>query len=470
MYEVAKLAFAGRLEEEYEFLPEKIISGTRPTYRCCVYKEREIVRRRVRLCMGKPQGPEDDGNLLQVIEPACADCPISSYVVTNNCQNCVGKSCIKSCRFGAITPGRKQSEIDPNKCRECGMCAKACPYNAIVHLQRPCKSSCPVGALTYNEEGLSVIDESKCIRCGQCIIHCPFAAIGWKAMFVQVIEAIRSGREVYAMCAPATEGQFGKDITMASWKKAMKEVGFTDFVEVGLGADLTTAAEAEEWYEASQKGEMRTTSCCPGFVNMIQKHYPKLEKYISTAVSPMCQASRMLKAQHPGCVVVFIGPCLAKKSEITDQKIEGNADYALSYSEIMAIMRAKNVEFEPVENTVQEASLYGKRYATSGGVSNSVLEYLKETGRGSDLKVARVSGGADCKKALKMAELGRLEEDFIEGMACEGGCFYGPMSIDNSPKAVRNRNELLSHADGRTIVENLAPVDRDSFSGYRTEE
>ena len=92
-----------------------------------------------------------------------------------------------------------------------------------------------------------MIDEEKCIRCGKCIHSCPFGAIGSKTWIVDVINAINSGKHVYAMLAPATEGQFGPDITMASWRKAMKELGFTEFVEVGLGGDLTAKYEAEEW-------------------------------------------------------------------------------------------------------------------------------------------------------------------------------------------------------------------------------
>ena len=180
LYFVAKASFEGTLEEERDLIPEKMIEGPEPTFRCCIYKEREIVRQRIRLAEGKAPGAEDDGNIVQVIKSACADCPISSYVVTNNCQNCLGKDCIKACRFGAIEPGHTRSRIDPQKCKECGMCAKACPYNAIAHVSRPCKDSCPVDAISYDEYGVSVIDEEKCIRCGQCAAKCPFGAIDHK--------------------------------------------------------------------------------------------------------------------------------------------------------------------------------------------------------------------------------------------------------------------------------------------------
>ena len=459
--EVARLAFAGELEERKDDIPYKLIPGPTPQFRCCIYKEREIIRQRVRLAEGKAPGVKDDGNIIQVINSACEDCPISSYTVTENCQNCLGKACINACKFGAIEAGRHRSHIDPSKCKECGKCADACPYNAIAHLQRPCKFSCPVDAISYDEYGISVIDDEKCIH------SCPFGAIGSKTWIVDVINAIKSGKHVYAMLAPATEGQFGPDITMASWRKAMKELGFTEFVEVGLGGDLTAKYEAEEWREAYQEGKKKVTSCCPGFVNMVRKHYPELSDAVSTTVSPMCAVSRMIKAKDPEAVTVFIGPCLAKKSEIVDQKIEGNADYAMTYSEIRAMMRAKGVALEPVENTYQEASVFGKRFGNSGGVAAAVQESLKESGNNIDVKVYKANGAAECKKALLLMKVGRLPEDFIEGMACDGGCVGGPSSFKDQMLAKKSRDALIKEADDRGIYKNLSNYDEDSFSMHR---
>lgn len=467
--EVAKLAFEGKLEEEREFLPEKMIPGPIPHFRCCIYKEREIVRQRIRMAEGKAPGPVDDGNVVQVIQAACADCPISSYIVTDNCQNCLGKACLNACRFDAIHPGDKKSKIDPNKCKECGLCAKACPYNAIAYLKRPCKFSCPVDAIEYDENGLSLINEEKCIRCGACIHTCPFGAIGTKSSIVDVIDAIKSGVPVYAMVAPATEGQFGKNISMGSWRKALKEVGFTDMIEVGLGGDLTTYSEAVEWYEAYQKGENKTTSCCPGFVNFIRKHYPESADLISTTVSPMCGVSRMIKAKEPDAVTVFVGPCVAKKSEVADQKIPGNADFAMVYSEIKAMLRAKKIHLEPVEEAYQESSVFGKRYGNSGGVTDSVIQYLKELGHDEELSVCRANGIAECKKAMTMLKLGRLKEEFVEGMCCEGGCVGGPSRNQGSRTVKKDRDFLIDQADGRNITENLSHYDLDSFSMHRDE-
>lgn len=466
MYEIAKLTFEDRLDE-VDYLPEVIVQGTIPTLRCCVYKEREIVRQRLRLAMNKPAGKYDDGNIIQVIEPACADCPISSYVVTNNCQNCLGKACLSSCKFGAIREDRHQSVIDSNKCKECGMCAKACPYNAIAHLERPCKKSCPVNAISYNDNGLAVISEEKCIKCGNCVTRCPFGAIGTRDSIVDVIKALKSDAKVFAMIAPATEGQFGEKIGVASIKNAILELGFDGFYEVGLGADLTTSVEATEWYEANMNGEMKTTSCCPAFVNMINKHFPELKEHISSAVSPMCATSRIIKALHPGCITVFIGPCVAKKSEITDQKLEGNADYAIGYNEFRAIMKAKGIKFVRTEEVHQTCSLSAKKFASAGGVANACIEYLAEEGIEADLSIMRVCGGDECRKVLRQAKAGKLNAQFIEGMACDGGCIAGPSSHDNNVLMAKSRKFLLEQADTRTIHESLKAVENVEFSMHR---
>ena len=456
LIETARLAWEGVLDERKEEIPYKLIPGPQAKFRCCIYREREIIRQRVRLAEGLcPSNGKDTTNIVQVIGAACEGCPIARFTVTDNCQLCMGKACQNSCNFGAISMGRDRAYIDPDKCKECGKCAQACPYNAIADLTRPCRKACPVDAITMDENGLVEIDESKCIQCGACIHGCPFGAIGSKSFMVDVINMIRAGKKVVAMVAPATEGQFGPEITMASWKTALKKIGFADMVEVGLGGDLTAAAEAEEWAEAYKNGKKMTTSCCPALVNMIRQHFPTLLENMSTTVSPMCAVSRMLKEEDPKTVTVFIGPCIAKKSETLDLNIKDNADYALTYSEIRAAMKAKNVELEPEENTYQESSVFGKRFGNGGGVTAAVLECLKETGENTDIKVNKCNGAAECKKALMLLKVGRLPEDFIEGMVCEGGCVGGPSKHKSEVEARKSRDILIGQADDRGVHANL---------------
>lgn len=467
LYEVAKLAYAGELDDMKEELPYKLIPGPQAHFRCCIYKEREVIRQRIRLAEGKCPGEKHSKNIVQVINSACEGCPISRYVVTDNCQKCMAKACQQSCHFGAISMTRDRAYINPSKCKECGQCSKACPYNAIADLMRPCKRSCPVDAITMDENGLCEIDETKCIQCGKCIHSCPFGAISSKSFIVDIINDIRAGKRVVAMLAPSTEGQFGDDITMASWRTALMKIGFADMVEVGLGADMTAASEAEEWAAAFKEGKKMTTSCCPAFVNLIKQHFPTLLENVSNTVSPMCAVSRMLKAQDPDVVTVFIGPCVAKKSEAADESLENNADYVLTFGEIRAMLRARDVTIMPEENTLQEASVFGKRFGNGGGVANAVTECLKETGENADINVMKCDGTAECKKALLLLKAGRLPADFIEGMACEGGCVGGPSRHADVLKSKKSRDKLISQADERNVHDNLKNYEMNSFSMHK---
>ena len=428
LYQVAKLAYAGELEEKKEELPYELLPGPQAKYRCCVYKEREVVRQRIRLVEGKcpsetPKTGKD--NVVQVIEAACADCPLSHYIVTDNCRKCMAKACQQACKFGAVSMGRDRAYIDPDKCKECGQCAKACP----------------------------------------------FGAIGSKTDIVDVIKDMRAGKRVVAMVAPAIEGSFGVDITMDSIRTACKKIGFEDMYEVAIGGDLTAGSEAKEWLEANKEGKKMTTSCCPAFVNMIKKHFPELTDNISTTVSPMCAVSRMLKAKDPEIVTVFIGPCIAKKDERRDTSIKGNADYVLTVGEFRAMLRAKHVKIEPEANANQQASVYGKRFGNGGGVTAAVIECMKELGEDpSKFTIEKCAGGMECKKTLTLLKMGRLPADFVEGMACEGGCVGGPShhrSNKNEALVAKDRDKLLSEADSRGVYENLKNYETDGFSMHK---
>ena len=147
-----------------------------------------------------------------------------------------------------------------------------------------------------------------------------------------------------------------------------------------------------------------------------------------------------------------------------DHAIEGNADYALTYSEIRAIMRAKNIELELDDNTYQESSKFGKRFANAGGVTEAVLQSLKESNDEIAATVAKCNGAAECKKALLLMKVGKLPEDFIEGMICEGGCVGGPSAFNAQMSFKKTRDEMIAEADDREIHENLDGYDMDSFS------
>ena len=187
--EVARMAWDGTLLEEILDIPMKIIPGKKPTMRCCVFKERAIVSEQVKMAMG---GNPDNDNVIEVMEIACDECPVGGYEVGQHCRGCLAHRCADACKFGAITIDEHQkAHIDKSKCKECGACAKACPYSAISDFKRPCQQACKIGAITMNEDQEAKIDNDKCIACGACVYQCPFGAINEKSYILQVINMIK---------------------------------------------------------------------------------------------------------------------------------------------------------------------------------------------------------------------------------------------------------------------------------------
>lgn len=466
LYKVAKLAYAEQLEEKEDQIPYDIIPGPQAQFRCCIYKEREIIRQRVQVAQGKAPSPRHSAeSIVQVIPSACEGCPITRFVVTDNCQKCMMKKCQQACNFKAITMLRDRAYIDPQYCKECGKCSEACPYNAIADLMRPCKRSCPVDAISMDEFNIVKIDEEKCIKCGSCIKNCPFGAIEARSSMVEVINEIKNGKKVYALVAPAGEGQFGSHVSMGVLSEAIKELGFEDMIEVALGADYVADAESDEWLEAYKEGKKMTTSCCPAFVNMINVHFPQLKDNVSTTVSPMTATARLIKQKDKEAITVFVGPCIAKKSEI--QQTEDSADYVITFDELYAMLRAKDVQIATFGGHLQQGSIYGKRFASAGGVTNAVLESLKEKEQEANFKVKGCNGANECKKALMLLKVNRIPEDFIEGMACQGGCVNGPGNVKPEVAAKKDRETLLKTADDRTIQASIDGYKEYSFSLHR---
>ena len=311
--EVARCAFEDRLLDCYNDIPNIIVKGKEATMRCCVYKERAIVNERIKLATG---GDKSNPNVIEVIEIACDECPVSGYEVTESCRGCLAHRCEDVCPRGAISFDRYQkAHIDKEKCIECGRCAKVCPYSAISNNKRPCENACKIKAISMNEDKCASIDYSKCISCGACVYQCPFGAISEKSFILDVIDILKKSNEnkdykVYAVVAPSISSQFsyaklGQVIT------GIKRLGFYNVVEAALGADLVAYKEAAELRE---KGFL-TSSCCPAFVTYTERQFPDLKDNISHNLSPMAEISKYIKENDPTAKIVFIGPCTAKKME-----------------------------------------------------------------------------------------------------------------------------------------------------------
>ena len=422
--EVAKEAWNDTLLENVMSIPQTIVPGKTPTMRCCVYKERAILGERVKIAMG---GDKNNPNVIEVIDIACDECPAAGYEVTDSCRGCLAHRCEEACKRGAISFDHNHvAHIGKTKCVECGQCAKVCPYFAIVNRKRPCQIACKVKAISINEDNAAAIDNSKCIQCGACVYQCPFGAISDKSYILNVIDLIKKSKQnteykVYAIVAPSISSQFtyGK---LGQVIKGLKELGFFTVVEAALGADMVAQAESKE---LSEKGFL-TSSCCPAFVQYIKNSFPDLLPFVSHNLSPMATLAKYLKTTDEKAKVVFIGPCTAKKAEARLDTVKPYIDEVITFEELQALFDSKDINITTLEEDVLDnASYFGRIFARSGGLSDAVLEGLKEQNIDFDLKACACDGIEACHIALLKKRKNVLDANFIEGMACVGGCIGG---------------------------------------------
>ena len=431
--EVARRAWDGTLLDNVLDIPKTIVPGNTPTMRCCVYKERAILADRVKLAMG---GDVENPSVIEVLETACDECPMGGYEVTNSCRGCLAHRCEDVCKRGAISFDHQHvAHIDKSKCVDCGACAKVCPFTAIVNKKRPCQSACKVKAISMNENKAAKIDHAKCTACGACVYQCPFGAISDKSYILDVISMLKAAQndpkqKVYAVVAPAISSQFtyaklGQVIT------GLKELGFYTVVEAALGADMVAAAESAE---LAEKGFL-ISSCCPAFVTYVEKTFPDLVPFVSHNLSPMATISKYIKEREPDCKVIFIGPCTAKKAEVQKETVKPYVDAAMTFEELQALFDSRDIDITTLsEGVLDNASYFGRIFARCGGLSDAIAEGLKEQGL-TDFTVKSVScdGIEECRQALFKKSKNVLDANFIEGMACVGGCIGGAGCLTHGP-------------------------------------
>ena len=289
--------------------------------------------------------------LMQVIPSACDMCEDNKVEVSNMCHGCVAHPCMEVCPKDAISMVNGYAFIDQEKCIKCGKCISICPYHAIIKRIRPCAEACGVDAIESDAHGRARINNEKCVSCGQCMASCPFGAIADKSQIFQMIHAIKQGGEVIAEIAPAFEGQFGSGITPAQIKAALKDCGFSDVYEVALGADIGAVSEAHHYVKEVVNGDLPflLTSCCPAWSMLAKKYFPETIDSISQELTPMVATARSIKKKHPDAKVVFIGPCAAKKLEASRRTVRSDVDFVITFEELDAIFKAKNIDFSKYE-------------------------------------------------------------------------------------------------------------------------
>lgn len=446
--EVAKLAFEDNLEGGMLDISKKIVPGPEASIRCCIYKERAILNERIKLAMG---GNENNPNVIEVLDIACDECPITEFSVGPACRGCIAHRCENACPRGAISFVSHKAVIDHKKCISCGKCLNACQYNAIIKSVRPCENACKVHAISMDEHKKAHIDESKCIACGACVYQCPFGAVMDKSYILDAIKLLRESNgdnKIYAIIAPSITGQF-QNANIGQVVSGLKQLGFYNVVEVALGADMVAHKEARELVEK----EFLTSSCCPAFVAYIEKNFPDLKEHISHNLSPMAEIGKYIKRIHPDSKVIFIGPCTAKKAEVKKHRVKQYVDVVLTFEELQALFDCRNINLSNLpDDVLDNASYFGRIFARSGGLSDAVVEALKEQGA-TDFKASPIScsGIEECRIALLKASKGVLKENFIEGMACNDGCIGGAACLTHSPKDRRLVDDYGREAMEKTI-------------------
>lgn len=432
--EVARQAWNDTLLENLISIPEIIVPGKTPTMRCCVYKERAILGEMVKLAIG---GDKENPNVIEVIDIACDECPAAGYEITDSCRGCLAHRCEEVCPRGAITYDHNHTgHIDKEKCIECGKCASVCPYSAIVNRKRPCQNACKIKAIYINDENAASIDNDKCIECGACVYQCPFGAIMDKSYILDVIDILKKSEngknfKVYAVVAPSISSQFSY-AKLGQVVSGLKKLGFHTVVEAALGADMVADAESRE---LAEKGFL-TSSCCPAFVKYIKSAFPEMAEHISHNLSPMASIAKYIKERHENAKVVFIGPCTAKKSEVKLETVKPYVDSAMTFEELQALFDSKDIDITALEEDVlNNASYYGRIFARSGGLSEAVEQGLRENGIDDfTLEACVCDGIEECRSALMKAKRNVLKANFIEGMACNGGCIGGAGCLTHGEK------------------------------------
>ena len=470
--EVARLAYTGDYDS-VDSIPYRIIPGEIARHRNDVFLERAVVAARVKLALGmdlRPGAPREplsqrirdaatdqkyfEEPLVNIITFACNACPEKQVRITDSCQGCVSHPCMNVCPKDAIYLDKfKRCHIDQDKCIRCGKCYNQCPYRAISKIERPCAAACGMDAIGSDEEGRARIDYDKCVSCGMCLVNCPFGAIADKSQIFQLIHAMKHGSQVIACVAPAFVSQFGDKVTPAKLRSAMRQIGFSDVVEVAIGADLCTIEEAEDFLKkVPAEQPFMGTSCCPAWSVMAKKLFSEFKDYISMALTPMVITARMVKKQNPEAKICFIGPCAAKKLEANRKSVRSDVDYVLTFEELQGMFDAREVDPSAVEPDPEgdftAGSAAGRGFAVGGGVAAAVAQLIGEKEPGKTIPIEYGDGLRECRKMLMLAKAGKYNGYLLEGMGCPGGCVAGAGTI-RPVKTAANRVAAYQAAAAR---------------------
>lgn len=310
--------------------------------------------------------------------------------------------------------------------------------------EHACQNSCIFDAIVTGEDGSMEIDPALCTGCAACIEACRMERLTASRDILPAMKAVREAQgPAYVLVAPAFMGQFSPEVTPGKLRSAFKALGFAGMIEVALFADILTLKEALEFdRHILNDGDYQLTSCCcPMWIAMIRKIYHELMPHVPGSVSPMIACGRVVKKLHPDAVTVFVGPCLAKKSEAREPDIAGAVDYVLTFQEVQDLFEAAGIDpADQPENEKDHSSRAGRIYAHTGGVSEAVRCTVEQLNphRSITVHTRQADGVPACRAMIEELKSGQTTANFYEGMGCVGGCVGGP-------KAILSREEGREH-------------------------
>ena len=412
----------------------------------------------------------------------CRDCTTCEKNGKCKLQELANRFSIPGVRFENTNPIRpidtssKASVRNPNKCILCGDCVRVC--SEIQH----------VGAIDFAHRGADMeistafgrdIADTNCVNCGQCAAVCPTGAITIKNDTHDVWEAIHNpNKRVVVQIAPAVRVAIGEgygynpgENTIGKLIASLRMLGVDAIFDTSVGADLTIMEESQELVESLDEKERKYplfTSCCPGWIRYVETQYPHVMPYVSTAKSPMQMFGAVIKEYYKEqdekegkeTVSVAIMPCTAKKFEASREEFVRNGvpdvDYVLTSEEVIGMFKEIGIRFDRLEPEAYDMpfSIYsgaGVIFGATGGVTEAAVrrvvadkspKALKEIEfigvRGMEgvkecelnlgertIRIGIVSGLGNADRLLQKIECGEEYFDFVEVMACPGGCVAG---------------------------------------------